>query len=150
VAIDDPERALEIVKLARRENPRIHIVARAHDRVEVYKLFQAGAHDIVRETFDSAVRAARYGLEALGLHPYEAEKITTVFVEEDKMAMRELAELWDPEVPVSENAAYVARARQINEREAAMQGDRTDAQHQSDRAWLPPIPDPDEVRKAGE
>jgi voltage-gated potassium channel Kch len=151
VAIDDPERTLQIVELARRENPKLHIIARAHDRLHVYRLFQAGADDIVRETFDSAVRAARYGLEALGIHPYEAEKITTVYVEEDKIAMRELAELWDPEVPVSENAAYVARAREVNLRaEAAMQGDRSAMHDKSDRAWSPPIPDGGAVSKAGE
>ncbi len=52
--------------------PTCHIVARARDRVHVYELYQAGANDIVREMFDSSVRAGRYVLENMGFTDYEA------------------------------------------------------------------------------
>ena len=65
VAVDDRENALKIVRHARRVRPDIHIISRARDRVHVYELYQAGANDIVRETFDSSVRAGRY---VLGKH----------------------------------------------------------------------------------
>ena len=47
--------------------------------------------DIIRETFDSAVRAGRSALEALGVHPYEAEKIVKTFVKGDRISLRKLA-----------------------------------------------------------
>ena len=72
VAVDNRDSATKIVTHARRVRPDIHIVARARDRTHVYELYQAGADDIVRETFDSSVRAGRYALENIGLTEYEA------------------------------------------------------------------------------
>ena len=125
VAIDDPERTLELVKFARRARPDIHIVARAFDRVAVYALFQAGANDIIREVFDSSVRAGRCALEGLGLHPYRAQKLVEAHVKFDRESMRMLAEVWDPEISVFENAEYIRVAAQRNaELERTMMGDR--------------------------
>jgi CPA2 family monovalent cation:H+ antiporter-2 len=113
VAVDRPEVAVRIVRYARSVRPDIHIVARARDRVHVYELFQAGANDTVRETFDSSVRAGRYVLENMGFSEYEASKMSQAFWRVDRGAMRELAELWVPGQPVHQNAAYVARAQQL-------------------------------------
>lgn len=114
VALDDRAAATKLVAYARRERPNIHIVARAHDRVHVFELYRAGANDIVRELFDSSLRAGRYVLEQMGLSDYQAGEIEHSFFTMDRRAMRELAELWDPAIPVSKNAAYVRHARALN------------------------------------
>ena len=113
VAVDDREIALNIVRFVRARRSDIHIVARARDRVHVYELFQAGANDIVRETFDSSVRAGRYVLENMGFSEYEAAKVSQTFARVDRAAMRELAQLWVPGQPTHLNAPYVARAREL-------------------------------------
>lgn len=113
VALDDPEAALKLVSYARRERPDLHIVARARDRNHVYRLYRAGADDIVRETFDSSLRAGRYVLENMGLTEYEADRAERTFYAHDRYAVRELAELWRPDLPSSQNAAYIARAREL-------------------------------------
>jgi CPA2 family monovalent cation:H+ antiporter-2 len=114
VAVDDTEKATGIVKFARQIRPDIHIVARAHDRVHGYELYQAGANDTVRETFDSSVRAGRYVLENMGFSEYEAAKLSQAYWRLDRAAMRELAELWQPGQPVHLNDAYVERAKQLD------------------------------------
>jgi CPA2 family monovalent cation:H+ antiporter-2 len=114
VAVNDREAALRIVRHARHARPDLHIVARARDRVNVYELFQAGANDIVRETFDSSVRAGRYVLENTGLTDYEAAMVSQTYYKVDRAALRDLAELWVPGQPVHLNEAYVARARQLD------------------------------------
>ncbi len=114
VAIDKPQAATRIVAYARHARPDLHIVARARDRVHVYELYQAGANDIVRETFDSAIRAGRYVLENTGLTEYEAAKLSQTYFKVDRKAMRDLAGLWVPGQPVHLNEAYVARARQLD------------------------------------
>lgn len=114
VAVDDRENITKIVTYARRVRPDIHIIARARDRVHVYELYQAGANDTVRETFDSSVRAGRYVLENMGFSEYEAAKLSQTYWRLDRAAMRDLAEVWRPGQPVHENAAYVARARQLD------------------------------------
>ena len=139
VAIDDRERTTEIVKHARMERPDIHIVARARDRIHVYELYNAGANDIIRETFDSAVRAGRSALEAFGIHPYEAEKISAAFQKNDRQILYNLARIYDPDIPVTENAAYIAGVREAGEKEReALTRSRGRNKGAVDRAWLPP------------
>ncbi|EAR50153.1 glutathione-regulated potassium-efflux system protein [Oceanicola granulosus HTCC2516] len=113
VALDDPAAATRLVRYARTARPDIHIVARARDRIHVYQLYQAGADDIVRETFDSSLRAGRYVLENLGLSEYEANEAEVYFYHHDRSAMRTLAQLYKPGVPVSQNPEYVAKAREL-------------------------------------
>ena len=114
VAVDDRDTATRIVRYARSRRPDIHIVARARDRVHVYELFQAGANDIVRETFDSSIRAGRYVLENMGFSEYEAAKVSQAYYRIDRAAMRDLAEVWVPGQPTHLNEAYIARAKQLD------------------------------------
>jgi CPA2 family monovalent cation:H+ antiporter-2 len=112
--VDDPGVITRIVKYARSVRPDIHIVARARDRVHVFELYQAGANDIVRETFDSSVRAGRYVLENMGFSEYEASKLAQTFWRVDRAAMRGMAEVWVPGQPVHMNEAYIERAKQLD------------------------------------
>lgn len=121
VALDDPASATKLVAYARRERPDLHIVARAHDRNHVYALYRAGADDIVREMFDSSLRAGRYVLENIGLSEYEAAQAEQTFYAHDRYTVRELAKVWDPNITPSENQAYIQRARELEkELEAAL------------------------------
>lgn len=124
VAIDDAEKAIELVNLVRKERPDIHIIARAWDRRQVFQLYQAGANDIVREVFDSSVRAGRYALEALGVHTKQAQNKADIFIEHDREGVRKLAQVWDPDVPSQDNEKFVAMARELRDDiEQAMQSD---------------------------
>ncbi|WP_099826412.1 cation:proton antiporter [Oceaniglobus indicus] len=114
VAMDGRQAAINLVTHARAVRPDLHIVARAYDRVHVYELYAAGANDIVREMFDSSLRAGRYVLEHMGIPDYEAVEMEHEFFRMDRRAMLELAGLWEPGKPVEENEAYVARARELN------------------------------------
>lgn len=114
VALDDRQAAVRLVAYARRERPDLHIVARAHDRIHTYELFQAGASDIVREMFDSSLRAGRYVLENMGLSEAEAAEMERFFYRKDRESLRELADLWIPGVHVADNPGYVDRAKELN------------------------------------
>ncbi|MGV6812905.1 MAG: cation:proton antiporter domain-containing protein [Brevirhabdus sp.] len=114
VALDDREAALKLVAEARRERPDLHIVARAYDREHTYRLFRAGANDIVREMFDGSLRAARYVLENTDLTEFEAADHERNFFKQDRHALKEMARLWDPDVPSVENEAYIALAKTLN------------------------------------
>ncbi len=112
---------MRLVDYARRERPDLHIVARARDRVHVFALDRAGADDIVREMFDSSLRAGRYVLENIGLSEYEADALERTYYDHDRSTLRELAKLWEPGVPLEQNAAYMERSRELNsELEAAL------------------------------
>ncbi|MEM9500166.1 MAG: cation:proton antiporter, partial [Pseudomonadota bacterium] len=114
-ALDDAEATLRLVAFARRERPDLHIVARARDRTHVFRLYQAGANDIVRELFDSSIRAGRYVLENVGLSEFEAAELQKTFYHHDRRSVRELAALWDPSIPTTENGGYIHRAMELEE-----------------------------------
>ena len=113
VALDDQKAALELIAYARKQRPDLHIITRAHDRTDVYRQFQAGADDIVREMFDSSLRSGRYVLERMGLSEFEAHEAERMFYDHDRMSVRELAGLWRPDVEPSANKEYVARAKEL-------------------------------------
>ncbi|GGE26444.1 potassium transporter [Primorskyibacter flagellatus] len=121
-AMDNPAMVTQLVAYARKQRPDLHIVARAYDRRHVYELYQAGADDIVRETFDSSLRAGRYVLENAGFSEFEASRMEDAFYHHDRHSIRELAELWDPAVSADQNADYVARSKELDkDLEAALQ-----------------------------
>ena len=139
IAIDDKENATELVRYVSRHYPHVYIVVRAFDRHHVYELWAAGARDIIRETSDSAIRAGRSALEALGVHPYDAERQTRGYVINDRQQMRDLAELFDPDVPAHQNAAYVERTKfYIDRYREAMMGSSAAFGSRLDRGWVPP------------
>lgn len=113
-ALGDPAANLKLIRYARERRPDLHIIARAKDRVNVYQLYEAGANDIVRENFDSSLRAARYVLENAGLSEFEASEAERIFYRLDRASLRELAELWRPDLPIEKNQAYIERSRELN------------------------------------
>ncbi|EBA12746.1 cation:proton antiporter domain-containing protein [Roseobacter sp. CCS2] len=130
VAADDREACNKLVRYARKARPDLHIIARARDRVHVHELYDAGANDIVREMFDSSLRAGRYALENLGLSEFEAAELEQAFYQHDRAALRELAQLWRPGVPITDVPEYVARARELN---SALEMELTARQQASER-----------------
>ncbi|MHA3979252.1 cation:proton antiporter domain-containing protein [Halovulum sp. GXIMD14794] len=147
VAIDDRQQALELVRHVATHYPHVHITARALDRGHVYELWAAGCRDVIRDTFDSAVRAGRSAYEALGFHPFDAERAARAFIAEDRRTLREVANLYDPDIPVHENAPYRERLKEIQQEQAEQMRSRgKSAFHQrSERGWHPPSPQDQEA-----
>lgn len=115
IAIDDKQQATELVKYVSANHPHVVIIARAIDRNHVYELWSAGAREIIRETFDSSIRAGRETLKALGLDHKTSQTIVDEFIKYDRQSIKELAMLYDPEIPIHKNDAYVKRARELME-----------------------------------
>ncbi|MCA1288044.1 monovalent cation:proton antiporter-2 (CPA2) family protein [Salipiger bermudensis] len=143
IAIDDRHRATELVRYVAKTHPHVHVTARAMDRNHVYELWGAGCRDIIRDTFDSAVRTGRSVYEALGTHPFDAERAARGFVAENQRTLRELAGLYDPDIPNHENAPYRERAKQLLDEQAEQIRARgRGAFHErSERGWSPPTPE---------
>lgn len=114
VALDGREQVSKLVEYARRIRPDLHIVARARDRTHVFELYKAGANDIVREMFDSSLRAGRYVLENAGLSEFEAAELEKLFFRLDRASVRDLARVWKAGVPVEQNTEYITRAKELS------------------------------------
>lgn len=113
-ALDDRAANTQLVAYARRERPDLHIVARAYDREHVFELYRAGASDIVRELFDSSLRAGRYVLENVGLSKTEAHELERMFFDMDRASVAQLARVWKPGVRLENNEEYMALAKTLN------------------------------------
>lgn len=139
IAIDDRDHAVSILRYAKSRRPDLLVVSRAYDRTHVYELVSAGSDDVIRETFESAVKAGRLALEKLGLHPHEAEKAARHFVSRDEQTLHALAELYDPAIPSYENEPYMEMIRRARTEEEEMLSVRQSRSRDAiRRAWLPP------------
>ena len=109
IAIDGKEQITDLVRYVKANHPHVHIIARAHDRNHVYDLWFAGCRDIIRETYDSSVRMGRSAFEALGIPRDQAQAMADAFNDVDRKGMVEVADAYDPEIPTTENQAYIDR-----------------------------------------
>lgn len=141
VAIDNRDQITELVRHVRRNHPHVHVIARAVSREHVYDLYAVGCRDMIRETFDSSVRIGRSAFEALGAHPFDAEQMCRAYVHEDRKILREMAEVYDPQIPNHKNPPFVARAREARERQQnELSGGGRVLGAMNDRRWSPPTP----------
>ncbi|NMP04741.1 potassium transporter [Pseudoalteromonas arctica] len=106
IAIDNPDKTIEIIKLAHKNYPQLKIVARAIDRRHAYQLLNLKVDAFNRETVDSAINLAVEALELLGNNKEDAERAGKLFRDHDRAAVVQLAELW------GDDASYGVAVRQ--------------------------------------
>lgn len=119
IAIGKPEQARLIAEQVRRLRPDLPLVIRAYDRRDTYDLYQAIAShgeepnaDIVRETFDSAIRAGRLSLQALGVHHDKAMELANLYYHRDRHVVKLMAKYYDPSLPLWRNAQLLNVAKE--------------------------------------
>ena len=115
VAIDGKEAITGLTRYVCVHYPHVHVIARAVDRDHVYDLWSVGCRDVIRETYDSSLRATRSAFEALGHSRATAERMVAEFDASDREVMLELAELHDINIPMVENEAYMQRVSEMME-----------------------------------
>jgi voltage-gated potassium channel Kch len=84
LAIDDVEASIRTAALVRKHFPNLPIVARARNRVHLFRLRDLDVHTIERETFLSSLETAREALiVAAGLSATQAERAVAIFRKHD-------------------------------------------------------------------
>ena len=124
VTIDDKDATTGLTRYVRETYPDVHVIARAYDRPHVYDLWAVGCRDIIRETYDSSVRAARSAFEALGIDRTAAELMMSEFETTDHQMMLDTAELHDPDTPLAENQAVIDRVNEMRDEWEGQLGER--------------------------
>ena len=105
----------------------------------LYLLNKAGVDIAIREMFDGSLELGKEALIALGMHPFKVEKMSQAFRRHDQAGLEDLYELWDEDIAVSSNKAYLARAREHGESLKDMRdADRLQLHDRSERGWTPP------------
>ncbi len=109
VAIDDRDKAVELVEAAHDAFPDLTILARAYDRRHAYDLLKTPKVGVERETFESALNMGRRALLKLGLSERRASRAATLFREQDDKLFKQLAPL------AGEEESYTMAARDARE-----------------------------------
>ncbi|MFC7051945.1 monovalent cation:proton antiporter-2 (CPA2) family protein [Hansschlegelia quercus] len=75
VCVDNLDATRRIVDLVQTSFPLTALVVKAYDRGHALDLYGAGVENVVRETFESALRIGRLTLETVGVDPERAAEI---------------------------------------------------------------------------
>lgn len=94
VAIDDRERAVELVKHMKHRHPRVALLVRAFDQIHYYQLKQAGAEFIVKETYLAALEIGCAALVRLGFSASRAEQSRAAFIATEDKSSDEMFASW--------------------------------------------------------
>jgi glutathione-regulated potassium-efflux system ancillary protein KefC/glutathione-regulated potassium-efflux system protein KefB len=105
VAIDEPEKAVELVETAKKAFPNLIVLARAFDRRHAYDLLRNGADAVERETFEAALAMGVTALRKLGFRAHRAHRAADYFRRHDLRSFEELAPMWGQE------EAYILASR---------------------------------------
>lgn len=105
VAIDDQEKAAELVERAREAFPHLTILGRAFDRRHAYDMLANGADAVERETFEGALALGVTALKALGFRAHRAQRAADFFRRHDKRQFEELRPMW------GQSEAYLLASR---------------------------------------
>jgi len=109
VAIDDRDKASEMVEAAHELFPKLKMLARAWDRRHAYELLKTPNVEVERETFESALSLGRKALLNLGLSERRANRAADLFREQDDVFFRQLAPI------AGEEENYIMAARDSRE-----------------------------------
>ncbi len=95
IAIDDREKAVEMVATAKESFPHLVILARAYDRGHAYELLGKGADFVERETYEASLALGREALKRLGMAPRRADQASDIFRRYDLKQFYKMQPLWE-------------------------------------------------------
>lgn len=132
LAIDDQEKALEMIETVHKEFPRLKILARAYDRLHAYEMIHRGIEHPYIETAGSALNLGIEALRALGFPAKQAHHAAQVFNRHNDQSIRELAKIYMEE----DESTFVAHSRNwLQALAGTLQSDRPTVISEADRAW---------------
>jgi CPA2 family monovalent cation:H+ antiporter-2 len=133
LAVDSPERTLELVRTVRKHFPNLTILARAYDWEDAHALQEAGVDHVYRHSLDTSLRMGADALRLLGVRAYHAERATQTFLAHDEQSQRELTASRQGEASV-----YISEARRrIEALERLLLGDMAEVDLDRDAGWDP-------------
>ena len=92
IAMDDPDKVLELTDYMLKHYPDLVLFVRARGRTTAYQLHHMGVKNIYRETFESSATMGEDVLKHLGMRAYQAKRAKLRYQQEDEALVRQLAE----------------------------------------------------------
>lgn len=130
LALDSPEKTLEMVRTIKKHFPHLTILARAHDRADAFDLIEEGVQYVYRETLDASLRVGVDAMRLLGFRAYQATRAANTFRIHDDRALHELLDVR------KDQALFISAARKrIVDLEALLRADLEDRGLERDLGW---------------
>jgi len=108
LTIDDVEASVKTAAIVRRHFPHVPILARARNRVHVFRLRDLGVKLIWRETFPASLDMARRALLSLGFGIAASERAVTLFRQHDEERMEAQYAVQHDEAQLIQNSREAA------------------------------------------
>jgi monovalent cation:H+ antiporter-2, CPA2 family len=129
IAIDSPEKRLEMIETIKKHFPDLRMLVRAQNRYDAYDQMNAGMLHVYRETVDTAVRVGVDTLKMLGHRAYAAQRSARIFLKQDEYNLKKLASIQDRD-------EYIITARaKIEELEQTLKADLSQVINAVDKGW---------------
>ncbi|MFC2085948.1 monovalent cation:proton antiporter-2 (CPA2) family protein, partial [Bacteroidota bacterium] len=90
LAIDRPEKTIELVHTARTHFPHLTILARAFDWDDAHDLLEAGVDHVYRHNLDTSLRLGEDALQMLGFRAHKAHRLAQKFRTHDQATLMQL------------------------------------------------------------
>ena len=133
IAVDTPEKTLQVAHAAMKHFPNLTILARAFDWQDAHDLIEAGVHRVYREGLDASLRMGSEALTLVGFRAYQAERASQKFLKHDEESVRQLTRARG-----GDRASYLSAARsRIRELESLLRSDLADPDLERDAGWDP-------------
>ena len=130
IAIDERDKAVQMVTATKQFFPHLHVLARAYDRSHAYELMDAGADVITRETFGSALIMGEEALKLLGYDDAQAYRLMRTFKQHDEDGLKKLYEVW------GDDHAYGLRVKEyVEQLEKVLTDDSAESKEDFRKAW---------------
>jgi voltage-gated potassium channel Kch len=130
IALDDPEKIIEVAETARKHFPHLSVFCRAVGRTHAYELLEAGFDRVYRETLDTSLRIGGDVISELGIPAFETLRRVRRFRRHDEEALRELSGRRE------DATAYIRLVRQqAAALEQVLSSDLEDMGTELDAAW---------------
>lgn len=118
LAIDDPEKNLEIIHTIKKHFPHLKILSRARNRYDAYELMDEGVNHIYRESLDTSIRLGVDALKMLGFRSHKLHRMAKTFFKLDEHHLKDLSKVR------KDQKIYISYAKQrIEDMEESMKND---------------------------
>ncbi len=92
IAMNDPEKVIELTGYLLKHHPELTLFVRARDRTVAYQLHHMGVKNIYRETFETSATMGEDVLKHLGMRAYQAKRAKLRYQQEDVALVKQLAD----------------------------------------------------------
>lgn len=131
IALDDKEKALQVLDHVSREYPHLKIIGRAVSKPHAYEYLKRGIEDYDNDLLGSSLESGKRVLNALGYTPYQAQRAARVFKHHERLFEKELFKLHG-----NDEKKYIYEARRLSdELEELLKEEEEQSIHESDNAW---------------